>query len=120
MAGFIGFLPGSLRQIGQQVLGDANLLTREEALLAYTVGSAWHQYQEDVKGRIKPGQLADMALLSADFFAVDGEEIDQIHAVLTVLDGEVVYGAGDYADLDADLPAALPVWSPINFHRAYE
>jgi predicted amidohydrolase YtcJ len=105
---------------GQSVLSEENRLTREEALFAYTVGSAWHQYQEDTKGRIMPGQLADITLLNMDYFEVDGDELDNIHALLTVMDGEVVYGEGVYSELDNDLPEAMPAWSPINFYRAYE
>ncbi|WP_371170038.1 amidohydrolase [Aliiroseovarius sp. 2305UL8-7] len=105
---------------GAIVLGEENRLTREEALYAYTVGSAWHQFQEDEKGRIAPGQLADMALLSADYFTVPDDEISSIQSVLTIMDGEVVYGSGPYEGLSPELPAALPEWAPINYFTIYE
>lgn len=104
---------------GKTVLSQKNQLTREEALFAYTVGSAWHQYQEDKKGRIMQGQLADFALLNKDYFTVSNDDISSIHAVLTVVDGKIVYGEGAYAELDKDLPPALPAWSPTNFFTAY-
>ncbi|WP_371170504.1 amidohydrolase family protein, partial [Aliiroseovarius sp. 2305UL8-7] len=81
---------------------------------------AWHQFQEDEKGRIAPGQLADMALLSADYFTVPDDEISSIQSVLTIMDGEVVYGSGPYEGLSPELPAALPEWAPINYFTIYE
>ena len=105
---------------GATVLGKENRLTREEALYAYTVGSAWHQHKEEEKGRIAVGQLADLALLSADYFSVKDEEIEDIHAELTIMNGNVVYGEGDYTKLNPTLPKALPEWSPINYFQVYK
>ena len=65
-----------------------------EALRRYTVGSAWFSGEEDKKGAIVPGQLADLAVLSADYFSVPEEEIKGIESVLTLVGGKVVYGAG--------------------------
>lgn len=105
---------------GTMVLGENNRLTRQEALFYYTVGSAWHQYNEDNKGRIAPGQMADMALLNKDYFSVSDEEVLSIHSILTVMNGKVVYAEGDYAEWNPYLPKAEPEWSPLNFYRAYQ
>src|SRR5258707_830201 len=49
-----------------EVLAENNRLTREEALRLFTLGSAWFEYEENEKGRLAPGNLADFALLDAD------------------------------------------------------
>lgn len=98
---------------GTQLLDPRNRLTRAEALRLYTLGSAWFSGEEARKGRIAPGQFADIAVLSEDYFEVPADRIDNIEAVLTMVGGRVVYAAGDYESL---APAALPVtpgWSPV-------
>jgi len=59
----------------------------------YTIGSAYAQFMEDKKGRIKEGYLADMAVLDTDIFTCDVEAIKGIQSVLTVMDGNIVYQA---------------------------
>ncbi len=66
-------------------------LTREEALLAYTAGSAFAAHQERHLGRLVPGQLADVAVLSEDIFAVPVSHLAQVRCELTLLEGEVVF-----------------------------
>ena len=61
------------------------LISREEALRLYTQGSSWFSTEQDRKGTIAPGQLADFTALSADYFAVADEDIKAIEAVLTVV-----------------------------------
>lgn len=53
--------------------------------------SAYAEFQEDVKGRLKPGYYADMILLDRDIFTVDPMEIKDILPVMTVVGGKVVY-----------------------------
>ncbi|WP_199730886.1 amidohydrolase [Luteimonas sp. 100069] len=100
---------------GSQILADDNRLTRAEALALFTVGPAWFVQQENEMGRIAPGQLADFALLTKDYFNVPEEEIKTISSVLSVVDGRIVYGAQDYADLAPRLPPTLPEWSPMKY-----
>lgn len=104
---------------GSVILGEDNRLTREEALRLYTTGAAWFETQEQDKGRIAPGNLADFALLSADYFTVPQDEIKNITALLTVVGGRVVYGIDNYADLAPQLPEAIPNWSPIKYFGGY-
>lgn len=104
---------------GAHLYGPGNLLTREEALRLYTVGSAWFSHEEQVKGRIAPGQYADFAVLSADYMKVPVEEITNIESVLTVVDGNIVYGAQDYASLMPALPPIRPDWSPVKYFGSY-
>jgi len=104
---------------GSEILARDNRLSREEALMLYTVGAAWFEHQENEKGRIAPGNLADFALLSADYFSVPEDEIRNITSVLTVVDGRVVFGTGRYSNLSPQLPQPLPEWSPIKYFGGY-
>ena len=65
----------------------------EEAVRAYTVGSAFAEYQETVKGSITPGKLADVVILSGNIFKIEPKEIENVKVVLTLVDGRVVYEA---------------------------
>jgi len=71
--------------------------TREEALRIWTQGSAWFSHEETRRGVLKPGALADLAVLSGDFFSLPVEEIAGLRAELTMVGGHVVYAAGDFA-----------------------
>ncbi|MCI0408839.1 MAG: amidohydrolase family protein, partial [Acidobacteria bacterium] len=66
-------------------------LTREEALRAYTLGSAYAAFEENEKGTLTPGKLADMVVLDRDYFEVPEGEIFQITPQMTILGGKVVY-----------------------------
>jgi predicted amidohydrolase YtcJ len=102
---------------GTLLYPQSNRLDRTEALRRYTCGSAWFSGEEDKKGTIAPVRLADLAVLSADYFSVPDEEMKRIESQLTVVDGKVVYGAGDFQQL---APSALPVspdWSPVKSVR---
>lgn len=63
----------------------------ETAVDAYTLESAYAEFQENVKGRIQPGYLADMVVLDRDIFTVDLDEIKDISPVMTMVGGKVVY-----------------------------
>jgi predicted amidohydrolase YtcJ len=62
-----------------------------EAVRAYTIGSAYAEFQETVKGSISVGKLADMVILSRDIFKIDPKEIENVKVIITVVDGRVVY-----------------------------
>jgi len=63
----------------------------EEAVSAYTVGSAYAEFQEKEKGALAPGKLADLVILSRDIFKIDPNEIDKVKVVMTIMDGRVVF-----------------------------
>ncbi len=63
----------------------------EEAVRAYTVGSAYAEFQDGVKGSITPGKLADLVILSRDIFKIDPKEIEKVKVVMTIVDGRVVF-----------------------------
>ena len=98
---------------GTPLYGDDNRLERDEALRLWTRGSAWFSSEEEKKGALVPGQLADLAVLSKDYFSVPEEEIKTIEPELMVVGGQVVHAAGGFA---AHAPTPLPVspdWSPV-------
>src|SRR5690606_34578848 len=68
-------------------------LTVEEAVRAYTVGSAYAEFQEHEKGTLAPGMLADFVIWSQDIFEIEPEAIRGTRALVTVVDGRVVYEA---------------------------
>jgi predicted amidohydrolase YtcJ len=76
--------------------------SREEALRIYTQGSAWFAHEETRRGALVPGQLADLAVLTEDYFSVPVAQIAAIESVLTMVGGRVVYAARPYAGLEAD------------------
>ena len=63
----------------------------EEAVRAYTIGSAYAEFQENEKGTIAPGKLGDIVILSRDIFQIDPNEIEKVKVVITIMDGRVVY-----------------------------
>jgi predicted amidohydrolase YtcJ len=78
---------GTLVNAGQQI-------TRMEAIRLYTVENGWFLREEGTIGSIEPGKLADIAVLSEDFFdatKVPDEAIKRIRSVLTIVDGRVVH-----------------------------
>ena len=70
-------------------------ITVEEALRAYTVGSAYAEFAEEVKGTITPGKLADFVVLTEDIFKIDPARIEKARVRMTVMDGRVVYERKD-------------------------
>ena len=108
------------KTVGGTVLyPEANRLERMEALRLYTVGSSWFSSEEGTKGAIVPGQLADLAVLSADYFSIPEEQIPRLESVLTMVGGKVVYAADAFAKL---APPSLPVspdWSPAKDFDGY-
>ena len=108
------------RTVGGLALYDEdNRMSREEALRLYTAGSSWFSTEQDVKGSLSPGQFADFAVLSSDYFGIPEEEIRGLHSVLTVVNGEIVYAAGDFTDrAPGQLPVALD-WAPTGHYGGY-
>jgi len=104
---------------GADLYSGANRLSREEALRLYTQGSSWFSGEAGKKGAIAIGQFADVAVLTDDYFEAPEEAIKDIEAVLTIVDGRIVYANGEFKDLDpAPLPV-LPEWSPIKAYGGY-
>ncbi len=102
------------RTVGGLRLYDANSrLDRHTALELWTAGSAWFSSEQGHKGRIQAGMLADLAVLSADYFRVDEDAIKAIESVLTVVGGRIVFGQGPFDKLAPPALPVLPEWSPV-------
>lgn len=96
-----------------------NRVSREKALSMWTHENTWFSNEVGKKGQIKAGQLADLAVLSDDYFSVPEDRIVHIRSVLTMVGGNIVHGDGDYADLAPELPKPMPDWSPVAVFRGY-
>lgn len=68
-------------------------LTIAEAVEAYTMGSAYAEFQEKDKGSITPGKLADMVLLSNDVFTINPKQIREVRILTTWVGGKIVWDA---------------------------
>jgi predicted amidohydrolase YtcJ len=104
---------------GLALCEDNNRMSREEALRLYTAGSSWFSTEQDVKGSLAPGQFADFAVLSADYFRIPEGEIRDLQSVLTVVNGDIVYAAGEFSDRT---PGSLPLafdWTPTAHYGGY-
>jgi predicted amidohydrolase YtcJ len=104
---------------GAKLQGDQNLLDRTEALRLYTAAGAWMSSEEDKKGTLSAGKLADLVFLSGDYFAMPVDDVKNLESVLTMVGGKVVYAAGPYSQLDAPPPPSLPDWLPVRHYGGY-
>ena len=74
------------------VIVPEEALSREQALRCYTINNAYASFEEDMKGSIEPGKLADLIVIDRDYLACPEEEIQDIEVVRTVVGGRTVYG----------------------------
>jgi len=96
-----------------------NRLDRTTALRLWTEANTWFSNEEGKKGSIKAGQLADLAVLGADYMTVAENQIRDIESVLTIVDGKITYGSGPFSKLAPPLPPASPDWSPVGKFGGY-
>lgn len=73
------------------VFYEQERMTREQALRSYTLSNAYAAFEEDIKGSITPGKLADITVLSQDIMTIPAEQIPATQVDLTILGGEIVY-----------------------------
>ena len=66
-------------------------LTVEEAVYGFTKAGAYTSFEEDIKGSIEEGKLADIVVLSKNIFEIPEDEIKNIEVEMTIFDGEIVY-----------------------------
>ena len=105
---------------GTLLYPPANRLSREQALRLWTEANTWFSNEQGKKGRIVVGELADLAVLSDDYFKVAESDIPHLASVLTLLGGKIVHGNGDFSDLAPPLPPVLPAWSPVKRFGGYQ
>lgn len=88
---FVGFYSAVTRKtVYGRTLGADERVSREEALRLYTIDAARVTFEDDEKGSLTPGKLADVAVLDRDILAVDEDEIGGARAVLTLVGGRIV------------------------------
>jgi predicted amidohydrolase YtcJ len=68
-------------------------MSRLEALRSYTINAAYAAFEEDVKGTLTPGKLADITVLSQNILTVPEEQIPATRVEMTIVGGEIVYRA---------------------------
>lgn len=84
---------------GLQLRSPQETPSREDALRHYTIDSAWFSFDEDKRGSLEPGKLADFALLDQDVMTIPLDRIERTQSLLTVVGGRVVHAAGPFAGL---------------------
>jgi predicted amidohydrolase YtcJ len=85
---------------GVALAGPEEPASRAEVLRLYTVGSAWFAHDEDERGSLEPGKLADLAVLSKDYMTLPMDQVSSIESLLTMVGGKIVYAAGPYAQFE--------------------
>jgi predicted amidohydrolase YtcJ len=104
---------------GLSLYPEENRLDREEALKLYTMGSSWFSTEDGKKGALAPGQLADLAVLSGDYFSIPEEEIKHLESVLTIVGGNIVYASDEFSKLAPPPLSVSPSWSPVKQYGGY-
>ena len=93
-SGYQGRRPGTPdRRHGGKDLGPGERITPFEALRAITADAAWQNFEEDRKGTLEIGKLADLVVLSDDPLAIDPMKIRDIQILETIKDGQRIYSA---------------------------
>lgn len=105
---------------GLQFWPKDQTLDKFTALQLYTSGSAWFSGEEKEKGKLVKGMYADMAILSGDYFSAKADDVREIESVLTIVNGKIVYGTGDYKAESPALPDVIPQWSPVKYFGGYQ
>jgi predicted amidohydrolase YtcJ len=94
---FFGMWMAITRQtVDGTVINPEQRITRDQALRMWTMNGAYLSFEEKIKGSIEPGKLADLVVISKDYLSCPEDQIKEIEALLTVVDGKEVYRAGAY------------------------
>jgi predicted amidohydrolase YtcJ len=104
---------------GLSLYPQENQLDRAEALKLYTMGSSWFSTEDGKKGALAPGQLADLAVLSGDYFSIPEDEIKHLESVLTIVGGKIVYASDEFSRLAPPPLRVSPDWSPVKEYGGY-
>ena len=84
------------KNAGGHLVNDGQQITRQQAMRLYTADNGWFFREEAKLGSIEPGKLGDLVVLSADYFdsqRVPDSKLRDLHSVLTVVDGKVIFDA---------------------------
>jgi hypothetical protein len=82
---------------GKALRGPEETPSRANALRAYTLGSAWFSHDDDKRGSLEPGKLADFAVLTKDYATIPVDQIGGLESLMTVVGGRIVYSVGPFA-----------------------
>lgn len=74
-----------------EIYGLDEAITIEEAIRGYTANGAWITFEEDIKGTLEPGMLADMVVLSENLLTINPEDIMDVEIDMTIVGGNVLY-----------------------------
>jgi len=107
------------KTVGGLQIYQNSRLDRLTALQLYTKGSAWFSQEQQKKGDIAVGMLADLTVLNNDYFTVEDESIKEIESELTIVGGKIVYADGDFSSFSPPPIPVLPVWSPTKSYGGY-
>ena len=77
--------------VSGKVSGPEECITVEEAIRTYTINGAWQDRMEDVKGSIEVGKVADFCIIGEDILTVDPHKISEIHVMMTIVAGQIVF-----------------------------
>jgi hypothetical protein len=84
------------RARGGEAIAPEQALIRQEALRCATENGAWLTFDENIKGSLEPGKLADLAVLTADPLTVEEGALRDTAAVMTMVGGRVVHATSDW------------------------
>lgn len=104
---------------GTQVMARENTIDRTTALRLFTSGG-YALIKEEKKGRIQKDYYADLVVLNKDILTIEEEEIKSIVSRLTIVDGKVVYGDGEYGTYAPPALPVIPEWSPVKAFGGYQ
>ena len=82
------------------VFGADQRITREEALRASTMGNAYLTFEEELKGSVEPGKLADLVVLSGDIMTGPPDRIEEMTVLMTMVGGTIVFEHRDFSTTD--------------------
>ncbi len=78
-------------EVNNVQMGTEQCITREEAIKLYTINGAYHTFEEDLKGSIEPGKLADIIIIDRDILTCPLDDIKETKVLQTILGGKTVY-----------------------------
>ncbi|MDB5544433.1 MAG: TIM-barrel fold metal-dependent hydrolase [Hyphomicrobiales bacterium] len=84
---------------GLETRTPAEIPSREQALRIWTQGSAWFTHEDDRRGVLSPGAVADLAVLSADVLTMPLADFSEVTSLLTIVGGKIVFADGPFATL---------------------
>jgi len=77
------------------VIGPEQCITVEQAIRSYTINGAWQDHQDDVRGSIEVGKLADFTIIGEDILTIDPNRIHEIPIIVTIVGGKTVFSLDD-------------------------